>query len=417
MSFTKLPAAARRLAAVVVVAFTASPAPAAEPEALLRGLALCQLPHLTMEGWLAAAPSRFYRARWSADDLEALARDARDRHGRTGVRGSRRLQLAQASSYQAAVAYDAVARRMRAEGVASVERTALERAAAALYEVRREAAGVGDCAPLKWGNFWPDIVLQPLPRSTDAAIAALFAPGGTGWPPTPREAGLLETGALTREELSELRALRLAVAIFENQFGMLRTDLGGWLGNLDDGRIVCTDEATTLSFLFDRLQEQGLLTRFAQHAGRFAYRDPVPPLPTDHFAVMLRNLRTGDWWVLDSWVEDGGVPPRIGRLEEWFAPGLDPRMDPGLISVGDAALDAALAEGLVSHARPDWMRRLRDHLARLAPALARPVPDGRPTLCADGFNPCAPPPRVEAAWGPVRAARGLPREVTALDRR
>lgn len=393
----------QRLAwAPLAAAALASPAPADRLGDHLEALRLCQLPHLTAEGWFAAAPSRFYVDRWTPELVEALAREARERPPRTDRRDSRRLQTTVASAYQAAAAYETLAARMRAAGVAAIDRGALFARAEAAYARRLAAGGFAPCVKIKWGNRYPDIVLQPLPRAAWQGIVGLFERGRLDWPATAEERALLRAGTLTPEELSELRALRVGIALFERRFALLREDEGGWEGNLSSEPFVCTDEATTTSFLVDRLEAAGALTRFRQHAGRFAHRSPTPILPDDHYAVMLRNERTGDYWVVDSWAEDGGAPPAVDTLQRF----MESRARPGLISIGDPALDAALAAGEITHDRPAAMRRLGAWLAELAPAAAAApaVPDGTPAACENGFHFCVPPDDLDA-WGPRLSPR------------
>lgn len=362
-------------------------------------LATCQIEHFTRSGYLAVAGSDFLVRTWRPDELDRFAAAAAERPARTGLRSARFLQLMYASSYQAADAYAALAAWMRETGTPELERPQVEAAAQLTFERRLEAEGLAGCAMLKWGNRHPDLFSQPLPEETWHSIARLFLePERVDFPLNEVEAETIASGELTRPELLELRALRLAITIFERQYALMRYDEGGWLGNALDLSFVCTDEATTISFLVSRLREAGLMTRFDQLAGRFAHRGGDGLLPNDHYAPMLRNLRTERFFVIDTWLEDGGIPPYVDVLDRWLS-WAERRP---FASIGDPALDRALAEGLVDRGDPVWMGRLDAHMARFE-AGANTLPDGRPKLCGTGgFFFCGAPPAP--AWGRVPAA-------------
>ena len=353
-------------------------------------LTVCQLFHLTPQGYLRVADSRFFTRRWDVGAVEDLTRDARLRPPfQIDLRSTVHLQLAHASSYQAATTYAALAGFMQEEGIGDTLRSGLLAAATDAYATRLEREGYAGCFVIKWGNRYPDFVAQPMRQAAWDAIIALFQPdSGVGdFPLTDREQAEIDSGGLTRAEIVELRALRVAAYLFENEFALLRDDKGGFSGNLEDAPLVCTDEATTLWFLLDRLQRDGLMTHFVTQDGRFVHRRPTLILPSDHFGVLIGSRRSGEFYAIDSWVEDGGLPPHIALIEDWF----DLKERRSIVSIGDPVLDDALSQAKVTHADVDGLlTRLRAHLARFAPPEQPARPDGRPQTC--GYHWCGAPP-------------------------
>lgn len=364
---------------------------------LFAALSVCEIFNLTPNGYLRAAPSEFYVETWDRPRVDALVRDARRRPPfKIDLRSTVHLQIASASSYQAAKAFAALSAFMRETGLRTISRSELLAAAAAAYRDRLVAGGYEACFAVKWGNRYPDVFGQPMRKTTWAAIRALFVDRRPdNYPHKASEAAAVASGELTDAEILELRAIRIAAYLFENEFAVLKQDKGGFGGNLADQPLVCTDEATTLWFLVQRLERRGLLTRFATQDGRFVHRHPNLVLPTDHFGLLLRNLRTGAYFVVDSWVEDGGLPPHISRIEDWF----DRNERRSIASIGDPVLDDALENGRITHEDKDGLlTRLRDHLAPYGPPDQPPRADGRPPVC--GFHWCdlTPSEALRATW-------------------
>ncbi|MBX2855779.1 MAG: hypothetical protein KTR21_12390 [Rhodobacteraceae bacterium] len=361
---------------------------------LFERLTVCQLFHLTPHGYLRVAASRFFTHRWDLAIVEALTRDARRRPPfQIDLRSTVHLQLAHASSYQAATTYAALAEHMRGNGITETSRSALAADASAAYRERLSREDLAGCFVIKWGNRYPDFVAQPMRQATWEAVTALFQPESAvaAFPVTSREQAEIDAGRLIREEIVELRAIRVAAYLFENEFALLRDDKGGFSGNLEDAPVVCTDEATTLWFFLDRLERAGLIKHFETQDGRFVHRRPTLVLPSDHFGVLIGSRRSGEFYAIDSWVEDGGLPPHIASIEDWF----DQKERRSIVSIGDAELDDALSQARVSHGDEDGLlTKLRTHLARFAPADQTARPDGRPATC--GFHWCGAPPL--AAW-------------------
>lgn len=353
-------------------------------EPLFRTLSPCQLFHLTERGYVRVAPTRFYVVSWSTKTVREMAAEARTRRVfGISARSTIHLQIAGGSSLQASTAFAALADFMRATGIERLDRATFLQAATVAYQAALERGAYHACFVMKWGNKRPDFFAQPIRRSTWEAIRAVFAPGGANrFPFTASEEAMVASGRLNRLEVLELRAIRIAAYILENSFATLKGDTGGWLGNLESDAIVCTDEATTFWYFVEMLREDGLIQHFESRDYRFVHRAarsfPFYLLPTDHFGVLLRQNRTGNYIVFDSWVEDGGVPPRISLIDDWIGK----RDYIALVSIGDARLDVALGAGRVTHADKDGLlTALRTHLAPFMPEGHVTEPDGRPRLC------------------------------------
>lgn len=294
----------------------------------------CELLHLTRSGypgWRGAEARPEIVTRRS---LQALADHAVTLSPALSERGSFALQQGAASSIQAAQVYRRLAALLDAAGLAFNEgyRFAdLAAMAQAAHERLRAERGIHACVTFKWANKRPDMFMQPLFEADFQRIAALFSEAEfarqRGWPHDPD---------LTAREAFELRATRLAMFYFELLFDVVGEDTGDFYGNLHKrftATTVCTDEATiSQSFLADVLIGEGLLTQFELiRPSRYAHRRPPMGIPlaetlspindrlqlTDHFAPILVRKGDGLFLVVDSWVEDGGLPPHIARLAPW----------------------------------------------------------------------------------------------------
>ncbi len=154
-------------------------------------------------------------------------------------------------------------------------------------------------------------------RAHDAVRAAHFlndAPLSTG------ELQLLNAQRLTPAELMELRALRRATGLLE-KMTPLRGDVGGWMGNmlneiipLKKNQMNCVAETETFIDFARSLIDQNLLRHFSVERLP-AYRSLIVAY---HIAVQLRNKRTNQIFVLDSWHEHAGQPAHITTLEDWL---------------------------------------------------------------------------------------------------
>lgn len=294
----------------------------------------CELLHLTRRGypgWRGAEARPEVVTRRS---LQALADHAATLSPSLSERGSFPLQQGAASSIQAAQVYRRLAVLLDDAGLAFNEGYGfndVEAMAEAAHDRLRAARGIHACVTFKWANKRPDMFMQPLFEVDFQRIAALFSPAAferqRDWPRDPD---------LTAREAFELRATRLATFYFELLFDVVGKDTGDFFGNLHKrftATTVCTDEATiSQGFLADTLIAEGLLTKFELiRPSRYAHRRPPMGIPfaealspindigqlTDHFAPILVRKGDGLLLVVDSWVEDGGLPSHIARLGPW----------------------------------------------------------------------------------------------------
>lgn len=373
-------------------------------------------------------PSRL-AAQFSACDLEVLE-SGLGRHGGDGAtivtarllaewrqqalissprlqdRDSFGLQLAAASSVQRAQVYGDLAGVMRqafGRGNIGVPVADLRAVTARAADIAKARDGVALCADLKWANKRPDWALVPVPQADFDRIRALFAPERYH----AQRPGLLalsrDTGLSTRT-LFEMRAIRLALFYFELGQAALVFDRGDFVGNMTQQisrATVCTDEATIAAGFIQRgLIETGLVkTLTLRPDGQYAHRRPlsasrIAPLKqlldgfnnrfglTDHFAPILRDAATGRDFVLDSWVEDGGVPPHIAPLDRWHDRGEAENVVPLATHPSEAWIDALLdrklttPSGQIARAKRGTAqyRRLQDGLLARHFGAVRPVP-------------------------------------------
>ncbi len=170
---------------------------------------------------------------------------------------------------------------------------------------------------------------QTVPAQTMTELEALFRPT-TQEPLSPAEQALIREGRLSRPEIVELRAVRGATRLFERStpYG---ADHGGWTGNLWSeglgiaGETNCQQEADTYVFFLQQLEDRGLLRHFAP-SGRVRVNVPgiAPGLPSVagrermHAGALLVHRRTGDYFVVDSWIENGGEPAHVVPLATWL---------------------------------------------------------------------------------------------------
>jgi hypothetical protein len=123
------------------------------------------------------------------------------------------------------------------------------------------------------------------------------------------------TNQLLLSESQELLAISKSAGLFEN-FTFLSGDWGGWFGNIfsflaaSSEQTVCHEEAMTFYYFIKVLEDRHLLHYFK----------PISTiLRIGHEATLIQNLRTLDFYVVDSWIEDGGVPARIYTKEDWVS--------------------------------------------------------------------------------------------------
>ena len=124
---------------------------------------------------------------------------------------------------------------------------------------------------------------------------------------------LIRNKNLTPSEANELVALSRSTQIFE-QSNSLVGDLGGWIGNFKgifasgEVQTFCHEEALMYYFFTKTLSARGSL-RFFKPVGTI--------LRLGHEATLIQNQRTKNYFVLDSWPEDGGSLAHILTKEDW----------------------------------------------------------------------------------------------------
>lgn len=383
-----------------VAATIRSPAQSFEQDVSLAGFLRtefgpCELLHFTSEGFLRLAPVSVMVSDWTQADVKGLANYAGFPDERPIDRRSTfHLQLAWSTSFQAQMVYSKLARYMSEQKMHSISRVDLERVARNVVAQKSKFAGNPallkpvhvPCAMVKWLSKFPDVFFVPLPRGFVSRLDQLVGESSPArsFEVTDAEKEIFTFGGeLDLRAIEELRSVRLALALFEKQVPMLREDVGSWEGNVIDTSLekrtlnfVCTDEATThYAFIQDYLENRGKLTHFRLDPDmRFAFRRPKVDLPgqgllaklgewalnalnnrfgvTDHFGVMLIHKKTGQRFVVDSWVEDGGMPPHIATLDDW----LSKNETRNVVSIGNKDFDLALERGLLEQSTQSFQQ-------------------------------------------------------------
>ncbi len=303
----------------------------------------CALLHFSETGYAGLRGARERPEIATPRSLRALSQRALRAAPVLRTRNSLLLQWGQASSIEAAQVYGELADVMQENGFSAhqgVRWDDLQRLAAAAHSRAMQAGGTGRCVLFKWGNKQPDVFWVALSAEELGRIRALFSDaafnrfrrefGARRWP-----------HGLTDREAFELHALRLASFRFELNFEMLDRDRGDFAGNFRGvaGGTVCTDEAAIHeAFLRQVILAEGLLTRFdLARPAIFAHRRPQTRIAgpvgavlgrvnsiyglTDHFAPVLVRKGRPLTLVLDSWVDDGGLPPHISTYSDWMERG------------------------------------------------------------------------------------------------
>lgn len=145
---------------------------------------------------------------------------------------------------------------------------------------------------------------------------------------------LYKNNRLTIEELKELKALRNASAVFEQSTFLKNDDAGGFISNLKGellggDQLNCALEAHNHTVFIQKLKINGLLKYFSVDE---TVTRPMKPSKKDltgggHVAVVLKNNRTGESFVYDSWFEKGGDHAHILTMEDWKNLSLDFKND------------------------------------------------------------------------------------------
>lgn len=156
----------------------------------------------------------------------------------------------------------------------------------------------------------PRIDLDAVPIVYDDRVEDSFAVDEREWSAL---RGLFVPPAPSAEE--ERRRIRAAIAMFEQIAGrQTRTHLdmaknqGSGSGHMD-----CTDESTNTTTYLRVLAERGLLKW--HEVLHKAFRGPLE-LDT-HWTAQIRDLTSGQRYVVDSWYRANGEPPYIQATEDW----------------------------------------------------------------------------------------------------
>lgn len=117
----------------------------------------------------------------------------------------------------------------------------------------------------------------------------------------------------------ERASIRLAIGMMERIAGgqtPTRNDRGGNADDAEvDGRMDCIDHSRNTTTYLRLLERRGLL-KFHQ------VLEPVARAPwlfDVHWAAHIRDLATGEDFVVDSWFFDNGQPAAVFTLREWKA--------------------------------------------------------------------------------------------------
>jgi hypothetical protein len=203
---------------------------------------------------------------------------------------------------------------------------------------RRGQVGAVYDAHSMFGSVAPEGI-RPLAVDPDhqrAIDAAFKRPTPTTASLSPVEREAVATGRLTLPEVGELRAIRVATQIFE-QATPYGDDYGGWSGNVlsenfnELGQTNCVEEANTYAMFLQQLEDRGLLHHFSPSGrvrkatthidikGAYVPKFAEMNWSTFHTGALLVRRAGGEYYVVDSWVENGGQPAHIVRLHDWLA--------------------------------------------------------------------------------------------------
>jgi len=139
---------------------------------------------------------------------------------------------------------------------------------------------------------------------------------------TKAEKKMIESGKLSIEEMIELKKIKLVSQIISSNSPFKDTP-GGWANNKIDPRsfpknVTCPFTAycgehgrTTLEFV-NQMENRGYLKHFTVR--NMLVRNHIF---NDHAGIAIKNKRTAEILVLDSWAVKGGRPLKIIPLSRW----------------------------------------------------------------------------------------------------
>lgn len=193
------------------------------------------------------------------------------------------------------------------------------------------AAGLAGCVMAPMPPSEQAIALDAVPfvYSAGKQVQTTIAIDGEDWA---RITGFFEPPAETA--LEERHRIRYAIATFEQIAGTQTPtwqDLAVNKGHLgSDGALDCIDESTNTTVYLRVLAQNGLLR----------YHEVEPPIARHRFFIdihqtaVIRELDTGERYVVDSWFRDNGFPPYITTVDAWYARSPFPAAENPRIDVG-----------------------------------------------------------------------------------
>lgn len=135
-------------------------------------------------------------------------------------------------------------------------------------------------------------------------------------------------------DLEERHRIRYAVAYLEQIAGQqtpMKYDLAMNQRNpAGPGMLDCVDESTNTGTFLRLLQERGLMRRHV--TARFGVR--AGHIWDIHQTAVIRSLKTGIEYVVDSWFLDNGYPPYVQQLADWYKERPFPYRENPIIDVG-----------------------------------------------------------------------------------
>lgn len=216
---------------------------------------------------------------------------------------------------------------MKAHQVSNISLVELAELAAKWISEQQANRMIGDCYLIES----QEEAMLPMARwvclswRAQVAIDSLFARSIRSDDLSLAEEGSIRTGKMQLNELAELRALRAATEIFENETYLKSDRAGGFINNfrgelLGGFQLNCWNRAVTYNSFIEKLSARKLI-RFHRLTEMATKR---PSIADDwsqggHVASGIRNVRTGEQYVVETWYEKGGSPAHVLTYDDWFA--------------------------------------------------------------------------------------------------
>lgn len=116
----------------------------------------------------------------------------------------------------------------------------------------------------------------------------------------------------------ERKNIQLAIALFEKIVGRLTNTYNDRAENITDEEsnhyMDCIDESTNTTFYLMMLQNDGLLQwhTYQRRGNRGYFFNGWP-----HTTAVIKEMRTGKQFAVDSWFRDNGKQPHIVPFKQW----------------------------------------------------------------------------------------------------